>query len=385
MIPGGRSVVVEVAILSGFVLFFVAARLASKVIRHSSFQSMGNRPARSFVDKLRMFDLDDALMVFNLALWTVVSYGIWVQILWGTNYVTPDMIVDWTPEDYRLATMGSKWALAMEVAKVSCVWGCKACLLILYFSMTKGLQKYQKAVIAVSVYVAIGYVIVISFLLGYWCRPINVYWQVPVPDDKSECSTYRKHMILDACLNITGDAVMLCLPIPLLIRAKLPRARKYALLAVFSLGGIVILCAVLNRITNFLAPFGSLSYLNWYAGETATAMIVTNVPYLWPLIARTFKLGSFSQNTTNNKSGFSMGNMKKGNSFNPVGSEERIAGDAQPQGSAYPEDKMDLTGKKGFSETNVFAGGWEDEELDSDGSSPKILKTVAVTQYRRDA
>ena len=50
-----------------------------------------------------------------------------------------------------------------------------------------------------------------------------------------------------------------------------------------------------------------------------------------------------------------MQNMKRGNTFNPVGSEERIAGDAQSQGSAYPEDKMDLAGKKGFSETNVFA------------------------------
>lgn len=80
-----------------------------------------------------------------------------------------------------------------------------------------------------------------------------------------------------------------------------------------------------------------------------------------------------------------MQSMKKGNSFNPVGSEERIAGDAQPQGSAYPEDKLDLTGKKGFSETNVFTGGWEDEEHDSDASTPRILKTVAVTQYSRDA
>jgi hypothetical protein len=37
--------------------------------------------------------------------------------------------------------------------------------------------------------------------------------------------TYRNHMILDACLNITGDAAMLCLPIPLLIKAKLPLGR----------------------------------------------------------------------------------------------------------------------------------------------------------------
>jgi hypothetical protein len=37
--------------------------------------------------------------------------------------------------------------------------------------------------------------------------------------------TYRNHMILDACLNITGDAIMLCLPIPLLVKARLPLKR----------------------------------------------------------------------------------------------------------------------------------------------------------------
>ncbi len=80
-----------------------------------------------------------------------------------------------------------------------------------------------------------------------------------------------------------------------------------------------------------------------------------------------------------------MQNIQKGNSFNPVGSEERIAVNAQPQGSAYPEDKLDLTGKKGFSEANVFSGGWEDEEHDSDSNTPRIVKTIAVTQYRGDA
>ena len=76
-------------------------------------------------------------------------------------------------------------------------------------------------------------------------------------------------------------------------------------------------------------------------------------------------------------------NIRKGNSFNPVGSEERIAGNAQ--GPAYSENKFDLTGERGFSETNVFSGGWEDEGLDSDITTPRIMKTVAVIQYRRYA
>jgi hypothetical protein len=113
-------------------------------------------------------------------------------------------------------------------------------------------------------------------------------------------------------------------------------------------------------------------------------MIVANVPHLWALISRAFKLGNFAESTTNpfstdNRSSFTMQNIRKSNNFNPVGSEERIAGSAQ--GLTYTENKLDLTGGKGFSEANVFSGGWGDEE-DSDAITRRIVKTVAVTQYR---
>ena len=111
-------------------------------------------------------------------------------------------------------------------------------------------------------------------------------------------------------------------------------------------------------------------------------MIVANVLYLWPLITRTFKLGSVAQNTTDNRSQFVM-HTRKGNSFNPIRIEERISGNAQ--GHAYSENMLDLTGKMGFSKAHVFRGGWENEEIDSDTTAPRIVKTVVVTQYRRDA
>ena len=52
--------------------------------------------------------------------------------------------------------------------------------------------------------------------------------------------TYRKHMLMDAAFNITSDALMLCLPIPLVIRAKVPMKRKMVLVGVFSLGALVV-------------------------------------------------------------------------------------------------------------------------------------------------
>jgi hypothetical protein len=116
-------------------------------------------------------------------------------------------------------------------------------------------------------------------------------------------------------------------------------------------------------------------------------MIVANVPHLWPLISCAFKLGNFAENTTNpfstdNRSSFTMQNIRKSNNFNPIGSEERIAGSAQ--GLTNTENKLDLTGGKGFSEANIFSGGWGDEEA-SDATTRRIVKIVAVTQYRVDA
>lgn len=63
-----------------------------------------------------------------------------------------------------------------------------------------------------------------------------------------------------------------------------------------------ILCAILNRVTNFTAPYGSLVYLNWYAGEASTAVIVANVPHLGPLFFRIFNIGSFKQTTAPHES-----------------------------------------------------------------------------------
>jgi len=116
-------------------------------------------------------------------------------------------------------------------------------------------------------------------------------------------------------------------------------------------------------------------------------MIVANVPHLWPLISRAFKLGTFAESTTNpfstdNRSSFTMQNNPKSNNFNPVGSEDRIAGSAR--GLIYTENKLDLPGGKGFSEASVISGGWDGEE-DSDAITRRIVKTVAITQYRGDA
>ncbi|ESZ91245.1 UbiD family decarboxylase [Sclerotinia borealis F-4128] len=330
------------------------------MIRHNSFESVKSNRSASLLKTPRIFDWGDYIMFFNLqvqATFVTVIFSIWVQVLWGNNFVTAKDVVDWTPEDFHRATIGSIFGIIMEFSKVTCVWG-------------------------LSVYVAMGFVIVIVFLMGVWCRPFHLYYDtIPLSAANEQCMTFRHHMILDACFNITGDAIMLCLPIPLLIKARLELVRKCALIAVFSMGGLVILCATLNRITNFVAPMGSLTYLNWYAGEISTAMIVANVPHLWPLIARIARLGAWAPNSSgNDRSQITMQNMRLNNRFNMVGSEDNIVGGGYEAHVQDEQDKQDKRDKRELQEKGEEGFAGDDDSADDDSAS-RIMKTVDLTQY----
>lgn len=158
-----------------------------------------------------------------------------------------------------------------------------------------------------------------------------------------------------------------------------------------------ILCALLNRIENFTAPWGSLIYMNWYVGETATAVIVANVPHLWPLISRIFHLGAFKQPShgansnqyaLKTRGGVGPGTVRRRN-YDKDGyvrseSEERIAtGDTQWGHSKTSGSEGDLE-LGGYSVT-VAGGGvrdaeelaWTDRPVDP---KDQIIKTVQMKQ-----
>lgn len=160
-----------------------------------------------------------------------------------------------------------------------------------------------------------------------------------------------------------------------------------------------ILCAILNRYYNFTGGFGDLSYLNWYAGETSTAVIVVNVPHLWPLISRILGLGSFRSNTPGidsknrfNNNRLSAVTRTQTKDFDLSGyirseSEERIAGAGAWTGKVGRGENLEM----GHVDATVEAGRrkTQDEEEGVWGvrghsgsiGSEGIVKTVHMKQY----
>lgn len=114
---------------------------------------------------------------------------------------------------------------------------------------------------------------------------------VPTPDP--QCDTAINHLITNAVFNISSDVMMLALGIPMFLRIQLPLAKKVPLVGIFSLGIFVIIAAVLNKYYSFTAPFDD-AWVYWYVRESATAIIVANLPFVWLLYRKIFGIKSIS-------------------------------------------------------------------------------------------
>ena len=157
-----------------------------------------------------------------------------------------------------------------------------------------------------------------------------------------------------------------------------------------------ILSAVLNRYYNFTAGYGSLIYLNWYAGETSTAIIVANIPHCWPLLSRVFRLGSFKSSSldpnSQNRLKFPsvVQSRRRPNGLDTDGylrseSEERIAGKGAGSWTTQPQSHdMELGQVDGTPHTAIATGGGKEEEMWTsrrEDKSEGIVRTVHIRQY----
>ena len=167
--------------------------------------------------------------------------------------------------------------------------------------MSSLLRKENRAVVALAVYVTLGFIFMEIFYFAVWCRPFHRYWAIPTT---TQCSAATHHLITNAVFNISSDVLTLALALQMFIRSKLPLERKLVLCGIFGLGIFVIFAAALNKFYSFHQPFGSL-WTFWYVRESSTAMIVANLPFLWTLLRRIFKLGSFDGSNAHHTDGTS--------------------------------------------------------------------------------
>ncbi|KAG9228697.1 hypothetical protein BJ875DRAFT_228844 [Amylocarpus encephaloides] len=247
---------------------------------------------------IKRFQIGDGVMLVVLGFYSVLVPVMNIISNLDSNLILPKDIPLLTPSSINDRIRGSQLTVVVEQSMIVTIWGCKVCLLLLYSKLTVGLT-YRNMVKLVGAYVLLSFIAMEILYFAVWCRPFTQMWAVPV--DNIQCSAAINHLATNAFFNISSDAMMLCIPLPILINSQLPRTKKVILCTLFSLGGFVIICAILNKFYSFNDPFSPM-WTYWYIREASTALLVANLPMCWTLMRRLFNLRSFMNNSSEHES-----------------------------------------------------------------------------------
>ncbi|KAJ5531269.1 hypothetical protein N7527_004662 [Penicillium freii] len=249
-----------------------------------------------YIGRMYHISADDYVMTATFLIYTSLLVLIQISAKYATNLLDPseyaEVLSD--PQQVHDRILGSKIVIALEQCMLFVTWGVKVCLLILYWRITKNLPSnlYVKILAA---YVALGFVVIMVTYYAVYCRPFSQYWALPVSN--LQCATYQHYSITQAVFNISSDAFVFAIPIPLIVKARLPLRRKMLLLCVMSLGLFTIIAAILNKYFNFASPFTTV-YQIWYIREASTAIFVANMMCWWPLLRKLFGVKAFQYHST---------------------------------------------------------------------------------------
>ena len=234
----------------------------------------------------------------NLPQMVYTSMLILIQISsrYATNLMDPteyDRVLS-NPKEVADRIYGSKVVIGLEQCMLFLTWGVKACMMALFWRLTRNLSRLHMYVKAIAVYIIVGFVVIMITYYAIYCRPFEQYWAMPVKN--LQCATYQHYSITQAVFNISSDAAMLAIPIPLLMKAQMRPMRRVILFCVMSLGVFTIIAAILNKYFNFASPY-TTTYQIWYIREASTAIYVSNIMCWWPLLRKIFGFKSFQHNS----------------------------------------------------------------------------------------
>ncbi|KAF2433101.1 UbiD family decarboxylase, partial [Tothia fuscella] len=269
------SLLVESWVWYALGVFIVFARLISRALLFRS------------IKKLK---IDDWMMLATIVPYTALLVTINIVSHTSSNLIMPvEDVSTFSQKDIANRVYGSKLVMVVEQMQCITVWMLKGSFIFLYYRLTVNLGA-NIAVKCLGWYMGVSFIIMEILYLGVWCRPFHNYWAVPTPN--TQCSAATNHLITNAVFNLSSDVIMLGIGLSLFVRSTLPLNRKIILCSIFSMGIFVILASVLNKYYSFTHPFGS-QWTFWYVRESSTGILVANMPFLWTLLRRMFKLEAF--------------------------------------------------------------------------------------------
>ncbi|RDW68980.1 uncharacterized protein DSM5745_08740 [Aspergillus mulundensis] len=269
--------------------------------------------ARLRVVGIKNWQGDDYFAIVALIFWTAELTMLELIGQYGTNIGLSDQErASMSPDRTARLVAGSKCLLAGWTCYVTLIWSLKTCMLFFYNRLTLGLVQ-QKLVKINVVLCGCTYVAVILTIFLH-CRPLSKHFQV-YPDPGLNCSADYINYIMIATTNVVTDAILLCIPIPLLAKVRLTIRRKLVI-GVLLCGGVFVMAATLLRCILSLQDINSINNSTvWAIRETFVAIIAVNAPCIKPLFSTSVWLRSSSKDPSSNHGHYHYGKSSGAVSF----------------------------------------------------------------------
>ncbi|CAM1503371.1 Fc.00g081470.m01.CDS01 [Cosmosporella sp. VM-42] len=128
---------------------------------------------------------------------------------------------------------------------ITCNGLSKTSLLTFYLQISP--QKWFRRTIWVTIAMVASYTIVIAGLLLFGCRPIRAAWD-PYAFATGKCVDLAVLYIAIAVANIVSDVVLFVIPIPMIVRLKMPVAQKVGAAIMFGVGSVTVATSIVRMV-----------------------------------------------------------------------------------------------------------------------------------------
>ncbi|RDL31036.1 uncharacterized protein BP5553_09825 [Venustampulla echinocandica] len=218
------------------------------------------------------------------AIVTILLRGsvIHVAMVWGTNHISAAArkTMVFTPEVLYRRRIGSELTMINRALYTIYTWLQKSVIMCVLHRLLRGLKsdkltRIYWAVLAVT--------FVVAFVMTFVeCHPFKVYFQV-VPDPGT-CPRGVLQLEVFSALNMATDAMLIALPLPALLKIKLPFMERLRLACLFLVGLSIIAVTMTRLLMNRVFLHRSGQSHNVANVEIFFEAFVANAPTIYGLL-----------------------------------------------------------------------------------------------------
>ncbi|KAK9474430.1 uncharacterized protein V1510DRAFT_412204 [Dipodascopsis tothii] len=182
-----------------------------------------------------------------------------------------------------------KYGYIMSIVYLSTLWIIKISILLFYRRLSPARSFHIMCYIMVGFVSAYSLAATLSYTLI--CHPVQYQW---LGSATGTCGSYEATYYSAAAFNIISDFIMLILPMPIVLRVRLPTRKKIGLAVIFLIGGVAAIASVvrLYMVHQFIAATDQSWYGSnlpmWSLIECSLGIISSSIPAIRPLVVHIY-------------------------------------------------------------------------------------------------